>query len=84
MNTSELLSFEKMVTPAIVKVLFWIGVIVCLINGLVRVFQGELIAGVFFFLLGPLMVRVYCELLIVIFAIHDRLVEVRNLLAARE
>jgi hypothetical protein len=39
---------------------------------------GLVLGGVFTLLLGPLMVRIWCEVLIVVFRILDTLVEIRD------
>ena len=36
------------------------------------------LAGLLVILLGPVVVRVYCEILIVIFSINDTLTEIKN------
>ena len=72
MNFSQFTKFDKMITPSIIKILFWIGTIFSVITGLVMMFQGgfAVITGLFTIVLGPIATRVYCELLIVIFKIH--------------
>jgi NADH:ubiquinone oxidoreductase subunit 6 (subunit J) len=77
-----------MVTPVIIQILFWIGAILCLIIGAIMViygathFQGSqshyLWKGVLLFVLGPLGVRVYCEILIVFFRINETLTEIEH------
>jgi membrane associated rhomboid family serine protease len=82
----DFLQFRKMITPVIIKILFWIGVAVCVIGGLVymiaMISSRAALAGVFggllFMFLGPVMVRIYCELLILFFRINDTLTEIRN------
>jgi hypothetical protein len=77
---NEFLSFRKMITPVIIQVLFWIGVAVCVISGLVTMIQGgsAAVRGLLMLLLGPIVVRVYCELLILLFRIHDAVDEIRR------
>ena len=85
----DFLKFKKMVTPIIIQILFWIGVVVCVIIGLISIVRGANVryggGGMVFFglmwiLLGPIVTRIYCELLIVIFSINDTLTDVKNLL----
>lgn len=45
MNIKNFLSFERMITPIIIKILFWIGLIGSAIGGLV-VFFSAVIAGI--------------------------------------
>lgn len=83
----DFLKFKKMITPIIIQILFWIGVIICVIVGIAAIVGGlsaqygggaSVFLGLLWLLLGPLAVRVYCELLIVIFAINDTLTEMKN------
>ncbi len=81
----EFLSFRRMLTPVIIKVIFWIGVVVCVIMGLIMIvapfWGGAMVlslSGVLMLFLGPLAVRIYCELLIVLFSILDELTLARK------
>ena len=86
-------AFRTMVTPVIIEILFWIGAIFCLIIGGILIVYGAtqyhmgqptyLWKGVLLFLLGPLGVRVYCEILIVFFRINETLTEIKNGLERR-
>ncbi|MFP4352669.1 MAG: DUF4282 domain-containing protein [Puniceicoccaceae bacterium] len=80
----DYLKFRKMITPLIIQIVFWIGVVVAVIAGLVQIFGGEsALSGLLTILVGPIVVRIYCELLIVIFSINDTLRETRDLLRQR-
>lgn len=83
----EYLSFQKMITPVIVKILFWVGVAAVVIGGLVTFFGGKWIVGsvlggmfmgIIMIPIGILMVRLYAELIIIIFMINDHLSEIRK------
>ncbi|MGI5901046.1 MAG: DUF4282 domain-containing protein [Desulfitobacteriia bacterium] len=78
-------SFEKMITPTIITVLFWVGVILSIVTGIVSIISGFAIgegamalSGLLILILGPLFSRVYCELLIVIFKIHKTLLDINE------
>ncbi len=81
-------SFRTMVTPVIIHILFWVGAILCLIAGAILIIYGAtryqmgqgryLWQGVLLFLLGPLAVRVYCEILIIFFRINETLTEIKH------
>ena len=82
---NEFLSFRKMITPLIIQIIFWIGVALCVIGGLVSIVIGashgtgkDVLQGLLTVLLGPIAVRVYCEILIVIFRINENLTEIRK------
>ena len=84
----DFLAFRTMVTPVIIQILFWIGAIVCLITGAIMVIYGAthlqggqghyLWKGLLLFVLGPLGVRVYCEILIIFFRINETLTEIKH------
>ena len=86
-------AFRTMVTPVIIQILFWIGVILCLIIGAIMVIYGAeqsqggeshyLWKGVLLFVLGPLGVRVYCEILIIFFRINETLTEIKHAMGQR-
>ena len=87
---SDFWSFRKMVTPVIIEILFWVGVIFCVITGLILIVAGikadlaqSVLSGVLLVVFGPLVVRVYCEILIVFFRINETLTEIKHLLEDR-
>lgn len=83
----DFLKFHKMITPIIIQIIFWIGVILCIIAGagilisnIAAPYLGgnEFLIGLLILLIGPLAVRIYCELLIVIFRINETLTEIKT------
>ena len=85
----DFLKFKKMITPIIIQILFWIGAVGSILLGLISIVGGAdaqyggggmMFVGLMWILLGPIVARIYCELLIVIFSINDTLTEVKNLL----
>lgn len=88
----DFLFFRKMVTPMIIQVVFWIGVVGVVVSGLISLVAGiatkygggpMVFSGLMMIVLGPIVVRIYCELLIVIFSINDNLNDIRNSLKDR-
>ncbi|RQO61667.1 hypothetical protein DBV14_05045 [Variovorax sp. KBW07] len=77
----DLLGFDKMVTPIVIRVLYFLGLIGVLITGVGTLFSGGLrgvLAGLAILVFGAIMVRVYSELLILLFRIHDNLVSINQ------
>jgi len=74
----EFLSFRKMITPMIIQILFWVLVAACVISALVSFGQGAVLAGLVILILGPVFVRVYCELMILLFKIYDELKRINS------
>lgn len=91
MEPRDFLKFDKMLTPIIIQVLFWIGLVLSVLFGLGMIVAGffsdaggvGVLLGLFYLLLGPLLTRIYCEILIIIFKIHENLTDVKSLLSNR-
>ena len=83
---AEFLAFRRMFTPVLVQILFWIGIAGCVFTALGQLIAGfrggGAIGGVVLALLtlivGPIVVRVYCELIIILFRIYDTLQEIKG------
>jgi hypothetical protein len=79
------LSFDKFVTPAVVKIVYWIGIVAIVISGVVwsvgSVYYfgwiGPVIAIVSI-VFGLLLWRVYCELVMLWFKLYDEMVGIRQ------
>jgi len=89
----DFLAFRTMVTPVIIQILFWVGTLICIIVGAFMIIfgssyygsQGYLgVKGVLLILLGPLVVRIYCEILIIFFRINETLTEIKHVLGDRQ
>jgi hypothetical protein len=81
----DFLKFNKMITPAIISVIFYVGSAISVIAGFVSIISGanaiygggaQIFAGLFMILLGPFFIRIYCELLIVIFKMNEALQDI--------
>jgi len=89
---NDFLAFRRMVTPIVIQVVFWLGLVACVVVGLGSVVAGAtssygggwmVLWGFFMLLVGPLVVRIYCELLIVLFGIHSTLADIKNALTKK-
>lgn len=79
----DFLAFRKMITPTVIQIVFWLGVIGCVIAGLSILSGGDSLAmvmpvpptllAVLVLTVGPLVIRIYCELLMVLFRIYESL-----------
>ena len=91
-NIDDFLKFRKMITPVIIQILFWIGVAGTVIAALMTMatsfgrygsgFAGFL-GGLLMLVIGPVVVRIYCELLILMFRMNETLTEIKNSLAKK-
>ena len=75
----DFFSFRRMITPIIIQVLFWIFTAIAVIGGIVLLFRGgaQTALGLVWIVVGPLIARVYCEILIVVFRINETLTDIR-------
>jgi positive regulator of sigma E activity len=76
----DLLGFDKMVTPIIIRILYFLGLLGVLVATVVaQCFPGQrILTGLAILVFGAIMVRVYSELLILLFRIHDNLVSINQ------
>jgi len=69
----EFLNYEYMITPGVLKILSYITMVVAVAVGLFTAFTTDLTGGIAVAVLGPVVVRIYAELMLVIFEIHKEL-----------
>lgn len=83
------INFDIMITPMIIKILFWVGVAASIVFGLITSFSGlammfsrfgstgagfgTFLLGIFTIVVGILITRIYCELIIVAFKAVEKL-----------
>jgi len=73
----EVLFFNSMLTPKLITVIYWFLLVMVLFGGLATMFAGDgiggFLGGLLMIAFGALAVRIWCELMIVIFKINDNL-----------
>ena len=82
----DLISFKKFITPGFMQVIFWILVAANTISAIILMFSagspyvggGAVVLGLLQLILGPIFIRVACEVTIVIFRIYETLDEMRK------
>ncbi|MDD5614919.1 MAG: DUF4282 domain-containing protein [Candidatus Methanoperedens sp.] len=80
--------FEKMITPVIVKILYVLGLVIVVLVGLAGIIDGinnsyyrgaeKILVGILIIIFGPLLIRVYAEIILLAFKINQTLIEIRN------
>ncbi len=90
----EFITFKRMLTPILIQIVFWLAVIVLVIGGLVTAVigltqmggrnmagaLGTVVGGIAMMVFGPLVARIYAEILIVIFRINETLTDLTETL----
>jgi hypothetical protein len=90
----DFLSFRTMITPIIVRILFWVGIFASIIGGIYLImlsrstgnlhgatsFHGSagMISGILCIILVPLVWRLICELMILQFRIYETLIDIKK------
>src|SRR5690625_2210161 len=86
-HMNNFLNFDKMLTPTIIKIVFWIGAGLSVLMGLLMIIQGagayygggaSIFMGLLTIVIGPFVVRIYCELLIIFFKMNETRSEERR------
>tara|TARA_R100000008_G_scaffold38909_1_gene22242 strand:+ start:2268 stop:2522 length:255 start_codon:yes stop_codon:yes gene_type:complete len=67
------LNYEYMITPGVLKILSYIAMVIAFIAGLFTAFTVQLWEGLGVAILGPIIVRIYAELMLVIFELHKEI-----------
>ncbi len=75
-------AFRRMLAPVIIQIVFWIGVTLIIISGIWGLVGGddvlERVLALVYLVLGPLLWRVVCEVLILLFRISETLTDIKN------
>lgn len=71
----DILFFDKMLTPKIITFVYWLGLIAVVVASLREMFRdyGSFINAIGMLVGGLIAVRIWSELLIVLFKINDNL-----------
>ncbi len=77
---NDFLAFRNFITPKIIQIVFWLGTAYFAVAGLTMMIMGLtgnglvlMLIGLLMLSMGPIIVRVFCELVMLIFKIGDAL-----------
>ena len=70
-DLGDYLSFRAMITPVAIQIVFWLLVAGSVLSSLGLIFSGAVVQGLVALILGPLMIRIFCELVIVTFKMNE-------------
>lgn len=84
----EFFEFRKLITPSVIKVVFILGVVLSFFAGALDVKAGInaidfgggalIFSGILKIFFGPILVRVFCEIVVALFKINDTLAEIKK------
>ncbi|MBN8717184.1 MAG: DUF4282 domain-containing protein [Stenotrophomonas sp.] len=76
----DVLFLDSMLTPKIITLVYWMCLLGAVFAGLASMFGGwggftfyKFLTGIFIMLAGAVGARIWCELLIVLFKIHENI-----------
>ena len=67
------LNYEYMITPGILKIVSYIAAAIAVVVGLFTAFNADMLGGLAVAIGGPIVCRIYAELMLVDFEIHKEL-----------
>lgn len=74
----EILTFRRMITPGLLQWIFWLLIVVFIVIGITDLLRHHPLFALFWFILAPLCLRVFIELVICLFTINNQLNEIRK------
>ena len=69
---------ENLVTPKLITIFYWILLFAFITKGIGDIFEGDFFRGLVWVVGGSLASRVACELVVVLFRIHETLHEIND------
>jgi len=89
----DLLFFRRLIAPTMIQILFWVGVASSLISGLITMLMGlialfqqgavglvMILVGLLSIPIGILLVRLWCEVMILFFRMNETLMDIKETL----
>ena len=76
----DFINFRKLITPSIIKVVFWVSSVICITAGIVLIASSfgsygggatAFLPGLLITLFGPIVLRILCESIFVLFKIYE-------------
>ena len=77
----DLFFFDSMLTPKIITFVYWLMLLAAVASGVATMFNaysGGFITGLGILIAGAIGARIWCELLIVLFKIHENLKKIAD------
>jgi hypothetical protein len=82
---ANILNFDVMISAKLIKLLYFIMLVVVIIGGIAGLFtrnpftgSSNFVGGLLMLILGPIAVRVWAELMVVVFNINDNIAKIKD------
>jgi len=80
LHLKEIFSFDQMIAPIVIKAIFWLAVALSVFYGLLSFYYHGFFLGLILAAIkiafGVLLARVFCEVIIILFKMHERLISI--------
>jgi hypothetical protein len=91
LNVADLFQWERFITPSIIKLFYWLAVVVAVLSGLSTMVSGLammianplaglilVFSGIAVILVGVIFARIISELILIVFRINEHLAAIRE------
>ena len=75
----DLFSFKTLFTPRLIQIVFWVGTASMVIPSFFAMISYSFWTGLIGVIAAPVLMRVTCETVLVLFRINDTLIEIKKL-----
>lgn len=72
----DFFTFRRMLTPWLINIFFWLLTLAVMGTGVANVFKGQILKGLEIFIIGPILVRLICEFIILLFRMNETLTDI--------
>lgn len=76
----EFLLFQRLITPIVIQIAFWVGVLLSIAFCILLMLAGEFLKGIGVLIVGPIIARFITEAAIVVYRINTTLTEIKQFL----
>jgi hypothetical protein len=78
MEPKDFFFFDKMLTPKVITIIYWLALIGVVIGALTYMFTVSFLTGLLALVGGLVAVRIWCELAVIFFKMNEALQAIRN------
>ncbi len=80
----DFFSFRRMLAPWLIRIAFIFGLLILAITGIYAIITHSAAQGLLVLTAGPILLRLFLELIAIFFTINESLTDIRNLMKQRD
>lgn len=70
--------FDSMLIPKLITAAYWLGLVCILFGAIGMMAESGVVEGIAVLLIGPIILRFWCELMIVVFKINENIQKIAD------